>query len=132
MKPKINYLFTFMIALVWIMSGLLFKILLITPRHQLIVSEILGSQYGEIFTLAIGVSEVTLGIWILLGFYQKWTALFQIVLIATMNVFEFILASELLLWGRWNIFFAGMFILFIYRFQFSPYLKISSKVDSNV
>lgn len=123
MNSKLNTLINIFIASVWFLSGLLYKILLISPRHQLIVGKILGSEYAEIFTFLIGISEVLLALWILWGRLPRWTAIFQMLIIAVMNLLEFFLASEFLLWGRWNILFAFFFILFIYRFQFYPNTK---------
>ena len=66
------------------------------------------------FTLFIGIGETALGIWILTGKRIKETAVFQIVLIGTMNTIEFILVPELLLWGKLNALFAFLLILVIY------------------
>lgn len=40
------------------------------------------------------------------------------IVIATMNTLEFLLAPELLLWGRFNALFAFLFILLIYYHGF--------------
>ena len=82
-------------------------------------------------TLAIGISEVALGIWILLGYFKKWKAIFQMILIASMNILEFTIAPEFLLWGRWNIVFADIFIFIIYWFQYYPLTKNNSVKAAN-
>ena len=66
----------------------------------------------------IGLSEIALGIWILIGKYLRATAVFQIVIVLTMNVLEFFLAPHLLLWGQFNILFAILFCLLIYFYAF--------------
>lgn len=86
----------------------------LVPRHEEIVAEILGRQYASIITIMIGIAEAALGIWILYGKYRKTTASFQIIIILTMNMLEFILAPQLLLWGRLNSVFAALFCVLIY------------------
>ena len=105
---------TSFIALVWLVNGLFLKILNYEPRHQQIVSRILGEEYSEFFTMIIGVSEITMAIWIISNSFQKVNAIFQIVIIITMNILEFILAPDLLLWGKLNVLFAMLFSLLIY------------------
>jgi hypothetical protein len=78
------------------------------------VAQILGSSLAGTFTLWIGICETALGIWILTGKRIKETAVFQILLIGTMNTIEFIMVPELLLWGKLNALFAFLIILVIY------------------
>lgn len=84
------------------------------PRHEQIVGRILGNNYAQPLTIAIGISEIMMSIWILSRFKPKLNAITQIVIIATMNVIEFIFASDLLLWGKLNIIFAFALIVVIY------------------
>lgn len=78
------------------------------------MAQILGSSLAGTFTLWIGICETALGIWILTGKRIKETAVFQILLIGTMNTIEFIMVPELLLWGKLNALFAFLIILVIY------------------
>ena len=111
-------IFTFGIASVWMINGLLCKLLDLVPRHQRIVSKILGNENAQSLTYLIGMSEMALAIWIIMGFHRKWTAILQILLILTMNIIEFLVAPELLLWGQFNIIFALLFSSIIYFSNF--------------
>jgi len=62
---------------------------------------------------------VGMAIWILSGFRPRLSAILQILTIGTMNILEFVLAPDLLLWGRANAFFALLFIILIYYNEFS-------------
>ena len=59
-----------------------------------------------------------MAIWILSKIKPKLNAITQIIIIATMNILEFILVPGLLLWGKFNIVFAFIFILIIYSNTF--------------
>jgi len=71
-----------------------------------------------LFTIVIGVSEIVMAIWIIIGFKKRWNALTQISVIAIMNVMEFFLVPDLLLWGYFNSLFAFIFIVVIYFNEF--------------
>jgi hypothetical protein len=116
--PKIYTVLIYLIAMVWLANGLLCKVLNLVPRHQQIVARILGAEYAEIFTKLIGIAEILMVIWILSGIHSRLNTITQITVIATMNVIEFILAPDLLLWGRFNIVFAFMFLIVIYYNEF--------------
>jgi uncharacterized membrane protein YphA (DoxX/SURF4 family) len=105
----INYL----IAAVWLVNGLFCKLLNGVPRHQEIVARILGSEHAALLTRMIGLAEITMAVWIVSGYRAKLNAIMQMIIIATMNILEFILVPDLLLWGRFNILFAFMFLLLI-------------------
>lgn len=113
---------TYFIALVWLVNGLVCKVLNLVPRHEQIVARILGDQYARPLTLAIGVAEIGMAIWVLSGIQPRYNAIFQMVIIAVMNLIEFVFAPDLLLWGRWNALFALIFILIIYysAFKLTP------------
>lgn len=117
-KTKLYFFLNFFFGLVWIINGIYCKILNFEPRHQQIVGEILGSKNASVFTLLIGVLEVLMAIWIFLKIYLKLNAIIQIVVVATMNILEFFLVPELLLWGKWNLIFAIFFIVLIYYKEF--------------
>lgn len=109
---------TSLIASIWIINCLFCKVLNLVPRHQLIVSRILGFDYAAIFTNLIGVAEVLMGLWILSRYQSKLNTVLQIVTVATMNVLEFFLVPDLLLFGKLNAIFAFTFIVFIYFNEF--------------
>lgn len=109
---------TGVICAVWLANGLLCKVLNMVPRHQMIVARILGEEYAPLLTKAIGVSEILMVVWILSGIKPRWCALFQMAIVATMNVLEFVLVPDLLLFGRMNIVFATGFIAIVYINQF--------------
>lgn len=109
---------TVLIALVWLVNGLLCKVLNLVPRHEQIVARILGNEYSWIFTFTIGLSEIIMAIWIISGFKARVNAVTQIAIIATMNTLEFILVPDLLLWGKLNALFAFLFIVLIYFNEF--------------
>ncbi|QTD37422.1 DoxX-like family protein [Polaribacter batillariae] len=110
----INYL----IALVWFINGFFCKILNLTSRHQKIVGRILGEEYVREITISIGVLEVLMTVWVLSGLKSKLTSILQIAIIITMNTIEFILAKDLLLFGKLNIVFALIFCSIIYYNEF--------------
>lgn len=109
---------TYLIALVWIGNGLFCKVLNLVPRHEQIVARILGDGYSSILTVLIGISEIIMAIWVLSGFKSRLNTIMQIGIVATMNILEFILAPDLLLWGKLNSFFAFLFILVVYYHHF--------------
>jgi hypothetical protein len=105
---------TSLIALVWLLNGLICKVFNLVPRHQEIVETILQVHNGRTLTIAIGLAEFCMALWIVSGYRQKLNAITQIVVIASMNILEAIYAPHLLLWGKWNGAFAFLFILVIY------------------
>lgn len=109
---------TTLIALVWLVNGLVCKVLHMVPRHQEIVAAILGTDHAAIITKAIGLSEIIMAVWIFSGVKSRFNAILQIAIIATMNILEFILVSQLLLWGRYNILFAVLLMGVIYYNEF--------------
>jgi len=115
---KIKNLINYLIAIVWLINGLLCKVLNIVPRHEQIVSRILGEDYSKPLTIAIGVSEVIMAIWIVSNYKKRVNTILQIIVITTMNILEFILVPDLLLWGYFNALFAFIFILTIYYNEF--------------
>jgi hypothetical protein len=102
------------------------KVLDFVPRHQQIVARILGGTYSRNLTVLIGFLEIAMAVWILSNIKARFNALFQIVIVATMNIVEYILAPDLLLWGKMNSFFAFLFILVIYFNEF----HLNKKNDS--
>ena len=128
-----NYFFlyriiNYIIASIWLVNGFLCKVLNLVPRHEQIVSRILGDEYSRELIILIGISEIAVAGWILLQFKSKVNALFQIVIIASMNILEFILAPDLLLWGRYNIVFACLLIAIIWVNEFYIRKSQGSKI----
>lgn len=116
--PAIHNFLKICIAAIWLANGLFCKVLNLVPRHQQIVSEILGPGHARLFTVAIGVSEILMAIWIVSGIKSRLNAIVQIVIIATMNTLEFILVPHLLLWGKANALFALLLILVVFVNEF--------------
>lgn len=114
------------IAMVWFINGFFCKILNLVPRHQAIVGSILSQEHAVLLTKTIGILEVLLAIWILTRLQSKLTTLLQITLIASMNVIEFCLTPELLLFGKLNIVFAIVFMLIIYFNQYYHHKELQS------
>lgn len=126
----INSLVTYFISAIWLINGLFCKILNFEPRHQQIVSRILGSEYASELTLLIGVSEILMVVWVLSRFKSRLNAIFQITIVLVMNVIEFFLASDILLWGKFNIVYAFLFIALAYYNEFVLIKKINKDVVS--
>jgi len=101
------------LASVWLANGLFAKILNLVPRHQEIVARISGSEHAFLFTKLIGVGEILMALWILTVIKPRFCAAVQIGLILIMNGIEFYLASDLLLWGKFNLLFAFLFVTLI-------------------
>ncbi len=129
MKIEINMaaLIRYFIALVWLVNGFWCKILGMVPRHRQIVGRILGEENAHTITIWIGVGEVFMAIWILSNYKARLNTWVQITTIATMNILEFYLVPDLLLWGRLNALFALIFIGLIYyndKFQLKKRISL--------
>jgi uncharacterized membrane protein YphA (DoxX/SURF4 family) len=117
-QVNIHRILLYFISLVWFINGLVCKVINLVPRHEQIVSRILGNDYSRLLTILIGLSEIVMALWILSGFKKRFCAITQIIVIGTMNTLEFILVPDLLLWGRFNSLFALVFILLIFFNEF--------------
>jgi hypothetical protein len=109
---------TYFVAAIWLVNGLICKVLGFVPRHEAIVARILGNDYAPILTVLIGVSEILMACWIVSRFQKKLNAVVQIAIIISMNTLEFMLTPELLLWGKLNFLFALLFSFVIYYNEF--------------
>lgn len=114
---------TYLIAMVWLINGLFCKVLNLVPRHEKIVATILGEAHARVFTLLIGTAEIIMSIWIISRFKSRFNAIVQMAVICIMNSLEFILAPDLLLWGKFNAAFAALFVVLIGYNEF--FLKTS-------
>jgi hypothetical protein len=117
-KKAVHKALLYLIALVWLVNGLICKVLNLVPRHQQIVSRIIGYEHSRFVTITIGSAEVFMAIWIVSKIKTTLNAITQIILVAVMNVLEFILVPDLLLFGNANSVFALLFILVIYLNEF--------------
>ncbi len=115
---KVHQISTILIASVWLINGLFCKVLQLVPRHQEIVARILGNEYARPLTIWIGILEICMAVWIITGYRSAFNAVLQISIVAAMNILEFILAPDLLLWGRLNSCFALLFIGIVYYNEF--------------
>jgi uncharacterized membrane protein YphA (DoxX/SURF4 family) len=106
------------ISLVWLLNGLVCKLLNLVPRHQQIVARILGEEYAPFLTKAIGISEIAMFAWIISGIKPRFCAITQMVIIAVMNTLEFIMVPDLLLFGRANSLLAIVLIVVIFINEF--------------
>jgi len=106
------------IAAVWLINGLLCKVMNLVPRHTQIVERILGVAFARPLTIAIGIAEIGMAIWIVAGIKPKFCALTQILIVGIMNIIEFMIVRDLLLWGKFNILFAAMFVIIVYYTEF--------------
>lgn len=106
------------IAAVWLVNGFVCKVLNLVPRHQQIVARITGTSHPRLLTAAIGCAEIGMAIWILSGIKTRLGTITQVTVIAVMNSLEFLLAPDLLLWGRLNALYAFLFIILILYNEF--------------
>ncbi|HPH20717.1 MAG TPA: DoxX-like family protein [Haliscomenobacter sp.] len=120
---RIHTILTYCIAMVWMANGLFCKVLNLVPRHEQIVARILGETYARPLTLAIGLAEIGMAIWVLSRIKPRLNAVLQMAVVAIMNTLEFFMVPDLLLWGKLNAFFAFLFVLLIYYHEFHLYKK---------
>ena len=116
MKKEI--ILRYLIAAVWFVNGLLCKVWNLVPRHEAIVEKIVGTDSSRLLTISIGLAEVLMAVWIVTRYRSRLNAIVQVIVIGLMNILEFFLAPDLLLWGRWNAVFALLFILLIFYHEF--------------
>ena len=84
------------VAAVWLVFGVVFKLLGFAPRHRLIVASIVGEAAAGPVTLAVGAAETLLGLWVLSGIRPRTCAAVQTLAIAAMNTLELRSARGLL------------------------------------
>ncbi|KAA9339913.1 hypothetical protein F0P96_01565 [Hymenobacter busanensis] len=106
------------IAVVWLINGLLCKVLHLVPRHEAIVARILGPEYAAPLTRLIGVAEIGMACWVLSRRWIRLSVTTQVLLVAVMNVLEYLLAVDLLLWQQFNLVFAAAFIALLCYYGF--------------
>lgn len=109
---------TFLIATIWLVNGLCCKVLNLVPRHEQIVARVLKIDYSRPLIIIIGIAEIIMAVWVVIRFKSKLNAITQMMVVAAMNIIEFIFAPDLLLWGELNIVFAFLFIGLVYYNEF--------------
>jgi uncharacterized membrane protein YphA (DoxX/SURF4 family) len=107
-------LLTYLIAVVWLANGLFCKVLNLVPRHRQIVARILGEAYATPLTTLIGLAEIGMMVWVLSGLWRRQCGYVQIGVVLLMNVIEFWLARDLLLFGPFNLLIAIGFTGIVY------------------
>jgi hypothetical protein len=88
------------LAAVWLVSGLVAKLLGLVPRHQAIVARFFGESLAWPMTKVIGTAEVVMALWILSGRERMTCAVLQAVAIIAMNSLELWGARDLVLFPR--------------------------------
>lgn len=121
----IKTVFKILISLVWLVNGLFCKVMNLVPRHQLIVARILGEEHANLITRTIGILEILMFFWVLTGFKSRVCSIIQIIIVLTMNLIEFFVVPDLLLFGKLNLPVAFTFtgIVVIYEFILRPAQK---------
>lgn len=117
-NTSFHKILTHVIAIVWVANGLFCKVLNLVPRHEQIVARILGTEHAAVLTILIGIAEILMAVWILSRIYRRLNAWTQIIIVAAMNILEFLLVPDLLLWGRFNAVFAFLFVAAVYYNEF--------------
>jgi hypothetical protein len=97
LSPGLKIAVQILIGSVWVFHGLYSKILNGIPRHRIIVGKILGAANAAWATKAIGVLEISLGIWAFTGWHPVPCAVVQTAAIVAMNTLEIAMARELLI-----------------------------------
>jgi DoxX-like family len=107
-------------AAVWLINGVWCKIMDGVPRHREIVARILGEDHSLMLTRIIGAGEVVMALWILTGIRWKWSCAAQICTVLLMNVIEFFVVPDLLLFGRFNSLVALAYVSLVAWAGFRP------------
>ena len=74
----------------------------------------MGELHADIITQLIGIGEILMAAWIVSGYKRKINIAVQITVITAMNIIEFVLVPQMLLWGRCNIIFAGILVILLF------------------
>ena len=117
-QKALHRIVTWFTAAVWMAFGLFCKVLNLVPRQDKIVARILGDEHAVVLTKLIGAAEVVMALWIISRIWPRFNAAVQIAVVGAMNVLEFVLAPDLLLWGRFNAVFAAVFMCVVYYNEF--------------
>ncbi len=125
MNDRYRKFLTVLIGSVWVFHGLFSKVSNGIPRHRQIVGRILREGIADWATLAIGMLEILLGLWIFSGI-RRWTcALVQTLALVSMNFLEILLARDLLISALGMVVLnLGFIALIWYWARFSPRSEI--------
>ena len=107
-------------AAVWLVNGVWCKLLDGVPRHEEIVARILGEAHAPLLTRLIGAAEVAMAAWIASGIARRAGAVAQIATVLTMNLLEFALVPDLLLFGRANLLVALAYCMLVAAVDLRP------------
>lgn len=111
---------TILIGSVWIFHGFYSKVSNGIPRHRQIVGRILGEGIADRATLAIGILEILLGLWVFSGLQRRSCALVQTLALVSMNMLEIMLARDLLISALGMVALNLGFIALIWYWAMSP------------
>lgn len=126
-NESLHKILNYSLAIVWLMNGLFCKVLNFAPRHEQIVARILGNDFARPLTICIGLAEIVMALWIVSRIATRLNAIAQMAIVATMNILEFMLVPDLLLWGRLNSVFAAGFILLVFYNEFVVNKKMAEQ-----
>ncbi|WP_428740811.1 DoxX-like family protein [Tenacibaculum sp.] len=122
-KKYLHTILIYLIACVWLINGLFCKVFNLVPKHQEIVGKIIDSNYSRELTVIIGMLEIVMVIWIISNYKPKLNVITQIIIVMVMNIIELLLIPDMLLWGKFNMVFAVLFVLIVYINEFSLKIK---------
>jgi DoxX-like family len=88
------------VAAIWIVMGFGFKVLNWVPRHRAIVAHIMGQRFATPLTIAIGLGETAIGVWMATGYHAVTCVALQTALVVVMNAIELGRVRHLLLSPR--------------------------------
>jgi uncharacterized membrane protein YphA (DoxX/SURF4 family) len=117
---SLRSLCTIFVGSVWIFHGLYSKILNGIPRHRAIVGRVLGDEWATPMTMAVGILEITLGLWALSGWRRRECALVQTLAIVTMNSLEIARARDLLLSAPGMLLLNATFLVLVWHWALAP------------
>ncbi len=109
-----------LIGSVWVFHGLYSKILGGVPRHRLIVGRILGEGIADFATIAIGLAEIMLGIWVFSACFRKTCASLQTLALVAMNSLEIYLAKDLLISALGMVMLNVLFLSLVWYWAVAP------------
>jgi uncharacterized membrane protein YphA (DoxX/SURF4 family) len=93
---RVHFALRFLVGSVWLFHGLYSKLLDGIPRHRLIVARVLGDEVAAAATIAIGLLEILLGVWVLVHRLPRVCAAVQTAAVVAMNALEIARAPDLL------------------------------------
>lgn len=85
------------VASVWLLFGLVFKLLGFMPRHLRIVERVVGPRWARVLLRVVALGEIGLALWMLSGRGLAACMAVQTAMIVSMNACELRYARDLLL-----------------------------------